>query len=46
MKAKQLEKGLRQLGEEGAVQVFSPLVDNAPLIGAVDSCSLKWSSIA
>ena len=35
MKAKQLEKGLRQLGEEGAVQVFSPLVDNNPLIGAV-----------
>ncbi|MFZ2302749.1 MAG: peptide chain release factor 3 [Gallionella sp.] len=35
MKAKQLEKGLRQLGEEGAVQVFSPLVDNTPLIGAV-----------
>jgi len=35
MKAKQLEKGLRQLGEEGAVQVFSPLLDNAPLIGAV-----------
>ncbi len=35
MKAKQLEKGLRQLGEEGAVQVFMPLVDNTPLIGAV-----------
>jgi peptide chain release factor 3 len=35
MKAKQLEKGLRQLGEEGAVQVFSPLIDNALLIGAV-----------
>ena len=35
MKAKQLEKGLRQLGEEGAVQVFSPLVYNTPLIGAV-----------
>ena len=35
MKAKQLEKGLRQLGEEGAVQVFAPLVDNALLIGAV-----------
>ncbi len=35
MKAKQLEKGLRQLGEEGAVQVFSPLADNTPLIGAV-----------
>jgi len=35
MKAKQLQKGLRQLGEEGAVQVFEPLVDNTPLIGAV-----------
>ncbi len=35
MKAKQLEKGLRQLGEEGAVQVFAPLIDNALLIGAV-----------
>jgi peptide chain release factor 3 len=35
MKAKQLEKGLRQLGEEGAVQVFAPLVDNTLLIGAV-----------
>ncbi|MDD2685383.1 MAG: peptide chain release factor 3 [Gallionella sp.] len=35
MKAKQLEKGLRQLGEEGAVQVFAPLLDNALLIGAV-----------
>jgi len=35
IKAKQLEKGLRQLGEEGAVQVFSPLIDNALLIGAV-----------
>jgi len=35
MKAKQLQKGLRQLGEEGAVQVFEPLVDSTPLIGAV-----------
>ena len=35
MKAKQLQKGLRQLGEEGAVQVFEPLLDTAPLIGAV-----------
>ncbi len=35
MKLKQLQKGLRQLGEEGAVQVFDPLVDNTPLIGAV-----------
>ncbi|MDD5384648.1 MAG: peptide chain release factor 3 [Gallionella sp.] len=35
MKAKQLQKGLRQLGEEGAVQVFEPLLDTTPLIGAV-----------
>jgi len=36
MKAKQLQKGLRQLGEEGAVQVFEPLTDTSnPLIGAV-----------
>jgi len=35
MKAKQLQKGLRQLGEEGAVQVFEPLADSTPLIGAV-----------
>ena len=35
MKAKQLQKGLRQLGEEGAVQVFEPLQDANPLIGAV-----------
>jgi peptide chain release factor 3 len=35
MKAKQLQKGLRQLGEEGAVQVFEPLADTTPLIGAV-----------
>ena len=35
MKAKQLQKGLRQLGEEGAVQVFEPLLDTNPLIGAV-----------
>jgi peptide chain release factor 3 len=35
MKAKQLQKGLRQLGEEGAVQVFDPLQDSNPLIGAV-----------
>jgi len=35
MKAKQLQKGLHQLGEEGAVQVFEPLVDTNLLIGAV-----------
>lgn len=35
LKAKQLQKGLRQLGEEGAVQVFEPMADNAALLGAV-----------
>jgi len=35
LKAKQLQKGLRQLGEEGAVQVFEPLADTAALLGAV-----------
>jgi peptide chain release factor 3 len=35
LKSKQLAKGLQQLGEEGAVQVFEPLVDATPLLGAV-----------
>lgn len=35
LKSKQLLKGLQELGEEGAVQVFFPLVDNTPLLGAV-----------
>jgi peptide chain release factor 3 len=35
LKAKQLQKGLRQLGEEGAVQVFEPLADTSALLGAV-----------
>ena len=35
MRAKQLNKGLLELGEEGAVQVFEPFVDNTLLIGAV-----------
>ena len=35
MRAKQLQKGLRELGEEGAVQVFEPLADNNLLMGAV-----------
>ena len=33
LKVKQLHKGLQQLGEEGAVQVFKPLVDGSLLIG-------------
>ena len=35
LRAKQLQKGLRELGEEGAVQVFEPLADNNLLMGAV-----------
>ena len=34
-KAKQLQKGLQELGEEGAIQVFESLVGNALLLGAV-----------
>lgn len=35
MKAKQLHKGLTQLSEEGAIQVFRPLLGNEYLLGAV-----------
>lgn len=35
MKAKQLQKGLVQLAEEGAVQVFRPLMGNDFILGAV-----------
>jgi peptide chain release factor 3 len=35
IKAKQLEKGLRQLSEEGAVQVFRPMTGNGFILGAV-----------
>jgi peptide chain release factor 3 len=34
-KAKQLQKGLQQLGEEGAIQVFETVVGNTLLLGAV-----------
>jgi peptide chain release factor 3 len=34
-KAKQLEKGLQELGEEGAIQVFRGLASNEMLLGAV-----------
>ena len=35
LKAKQLQKGLFQLSEEGAIQVFRPLFGNDYIIGAV-----------
>ncbi len=35
LKAKQLQKGLQQLVEEGAAQLFRPLTDNELILGAV-----------
>lgn len=35
LKAKALNKGLEQLSEEGAMQVFMPLADNRLIVGAV-----------
>ena len=35
LKAKQLQKGLTQLAEEGAVQLFRPLLNNDYILGAV-----------
>ena len=35
LKSKQLEKGLVQLAEEGAIQVFRPLLGNDYIVGAV-----------
>ena len=35
LKGKQLQKGLQQLGEEGAIQVFRPLIGNEVILGAV-----------
>jgi peptide chain release factor 3 len=35
MKSKQLQAGLQQLGEEGAIQVFRPQAGGAMLLGAV-----------
>ncbi|MCL2075935.1 MAG: peptide chain release factor 3 [Betaproteobacteria bacterium] len=35
MKSKQLAKGLKELGEEGAIQVFRPLLGSLMLLGAI-----------
>ena len=35
MKLKQLQKGLQQLAEEGATQLFKPLISNDLILGAV-----------
>jgi len=35
MRSKQLYRGLQELGEEGAIQVFRPILGNAVLLGAI-----------
>lgn len=41
MRAKQLRTGLRQLGEEGAIQVFTPAGGGAMLLGAVGALQFE-----
>ena len=41
LKSKSLREGLRQLGEEGAVQVFSPLFGNDMILGAVGALQFE-----
>ncbi|WP_346017003.1 peptide chain release factor 3 [Pseudenhygromyxa sp. WMMC2535] len=41
LKAKQLAKGLRQLSEEGAIQVFKPLLGATWVVGAVGQLQLE-----
>ena len=44
LKSKQLAKGLQELGEEGAIQVFTPLAAGMTLLGAVGQ--LKFEVVA
>jgi peptide chain release factor 3 len=41
MRNKQLRTGLRQLGEEGAIQVFRPHAGGTPLLGAVGALQFE-----
>ncbi len=41
LKAKQLAKGLEQLAEEGAIQVFKPLFGSTYVVGAVGQLQLE-----
>jgi predicted ATP-dependent serine protease len=38
---KALQKGLDQLSEEGATQVFRPIINNAQILGAVGIFSIS-----
>ena len=40
LKAKHLQKGLKQLAEEGVIQVFRPIISNAYILGAVGELQL------
>jgi peptide chain release factor 3 len=44
VKRKQLQKGLDQLSQEGAIQVFAPLVDSNLLLGAVGQLQFEIDS--
>ena len=47
LRTKQLQQGLAQLGEEGAIQVFRPETGGAMLLLARwANCSSKWCSTA
>ncbi|KAI5929292.1 Optineurin [Manis javanica] len=46
LRTKQLQQGLMQLGEEGAIQVFKPEAGGNMLLGAVGQLQLKSSSTA
>jgi peptide chain release factor 3 len=35
MRSKQLQKGLMELGEEGAIQVFKPIIGSEMMLGAI-----------
>lgn len=41
LKSKQLEKGIRQLSEEGAVQFFKPLLSNELILGVIGSLQFE-----
>ena len=44
LRTKQLQQGLAQLGEEGAIQVFRPKVGGPMLLVRWASCSSRWCS--
>ena len=43
LKMKQLKKGVLQLCEEGATQVFRPLKNNDMILGAIGSCTKRFA---